>query len=249
MTNVPRTASRLPRERRIADLMRAAREVFAEKGYDAASVSEIAERAGLVEGNIYRHFENKRALLVKVVEDWYEEMLSDYDDHLQGIVGTRNRLRYMIWRHLSTIEKEPALCRLVFGELRSGADYRETTVFQLNREYTQRTIGILKEGMRSGELRSDVPVELARDLIYGCIEHHTWAYLRGEGTFSAAASADAITNVVYAGLSHEKKSTGADALATSVRRLERVAKRLGSKRSDSKKTREHVPQGARRKSR
>jgi len=243
MTPSSRSASRLPRERRIADLMRAAREVFAEKGYDAASVAEIAERAGLVEGNIYRHFENKRALLVKVVEDWYEEMLSDYDQHLQGIVGTRNRLRYMIWRHLVTIEKEPALCRLVFGELRSGADYRETMVFELNREYTHRTVDILREGMKSGEFRADVPVDLVRDMIYGCIEHHTWAYLRGEGKFSAAASADAITDVVYAGLSSRPQSAG-EPVATSVRRLEAIVDRLEG--SSAKK---HVSQSTRRKSR
>jgi AcrR family transcriptional regulator len=228
--------------------MRAARGVFAEKGYDAASVSEIAERAGIVEGNIYRHFENKRALLVKVVEDWYEEMLSDYDEHLQSIRGTRNRLRYMIWRHLSTIEKEPALCRLVFDELRTGADYRRTTVFELNRAYTQRTIHILREGIESGEFRASVPLEIVRDMIYGCIEHHTWAFLRGEGQFSVQDSADAITDVVYAGLAaNEAPRARAEGggLLHAVRRLELVADRLET----PKKRRPHVPQGARRQSR
>ncbi|MBC7052010.1 helix-turn-helix transcriptional regulator, partial [Salmonella enterica subsp. enterica serovar Enteritidis] len=95
MTESDRAFSRLSREQRVADIMSAARAVFAEHGYDDASVAEIAARAGVVEGSVYRYFEHKRALLVKVVEDWYEEMLADYDEHLAMIEGTWNRLRFM----------------------------------------------------------------------------------------------------------------------------------------------------------
>jgi AcrR family transcriptional regulator len=244
MSESTRGSSRLPREQRVAGLLDAARAVFAEKGYDGASVSEIAERVGVVEGNIYRHFESKRALLVRVVEEWYEAMISDYDEHLKGIEGTRNRLRYMIWRHLSTIEKEPALCRLMFGEIRSGSDYRKTTIYRLNSEYTRRTMDILKEGIDAGELRGDVPLRLVRDMIYGCIEHHTWAFLRREGTFDPAASADAITEIVYAGLLAPSAPRLDQRLEVLVRRLERAADRLeGTPRED------HVREGSRRKPR
>ena len=221
-----KAALRLPRERRIADLMRASREVFSEKGYEGAAISEIAERAGVVEGSIYRYFENKRALLVKVVEDWYEDLLTNFDRDLEGIHGTRNRLRFMIWRHLATIEREPAMCRLVFGVLRAGDDYRNTTVFNLNREYTRRTIAVVREGVAAGEVRDDVPMGIVRDLIYGCVEHHTWAYLRGEGTFSADDSADAITSVVWAGIATPAQRAPEVVLSAAVQRLEAVASRL-----------------------
>jgi len=45
---------RLSRERRVADIMEAAKAVFLEHGYDAALISEIAARADVVEGTIYR---------------------------------------------------------------------------------------------------------------------------------------------------------------------------------------------------
>ncbi len=192
--------SRLPRERRIADIMAAARAVFDEKGYAAASVAEIAERAGVVEGSVYRYFEHKRALLVAVVERWYGELLSDFDEHLKVITGTWNRLRYLVWKHLSTIEKQPMLVRLVFEELRSGPDYRRTAVFQVNRRYTRRTIDILKEGIARGEIRRDFPLGIARDMIFGGVEHHTWAFVRGEGTFSPVAAADAIVDILRRGI-------------------------------------------------
>ena len=151
-----RQVFRLSKERRVADIMAAARSVFREKGYEDAPLSDIAERANVVEGSIYRYFENKRDLLVKVIEDWYESMLADYDQQLSGITGTRNRLRYMIWRHLKTIHDEPALCNLMFQFLRTGKDYSHTGVYGLNRQYKRRTHDIIKEGIDAGELRGDV---------------------------------------------------------------------------------------------
>ena len=86
-----RRVSRLPAERRILDIMTAARAVFTEKGYNDALISDIAERAGVVEGSIYRFFTNKRDLLVRVVEHWYEDMLADDDEQFASVRGTWNR--------------------------------------------------------------------------------------------------------------------------------------------------------------
>ncbi len=221
---------RLSRERRVADIMAAARAVFREKGYEDAPLSDIAERANVVEGSIYRYFENKRDLLVKVIEDWYEAMLADYGQQLAGIRGTRNRLRFMIWRHLKTIHEEPALCDLMFQFLRNGQDYSHTTVYELNRQYTRRTLDIIKEGIAAGELRGDVSLRLIRDMIYGCIEHHTWAYLRGEGSFDPDVTADSIVDLVLSGLqlrSQEQASDMAERIERAVERLETLASKAG----------------------
>ena len=64
-----------------------------------------------------------------------------------------------------------------------------------------------------------------RDLIFGCAEHHAWAYLRGEGQFSPDDAADAITNLVYQGLAREGVRKGATVDA-SVHRLEQAVQRL-----------------------
>lgn len=225
-----RTVSRLPRERRVADIMVAARAVFVEKGYDDALLSEIAERANVVEGTIYRYFENKRDLLIKVIETWYEDMLSDYAQDLAGISGTRNRLRYMVWRHLATVHDEPGLCRLMFQVLRPGDDYIGSAVYELNREYTRRTTEIVSEGIAAGELRADLPVTLVRDAIYGAVEHRTWAYLRGQGgDFDPAAVADAIVDLVFDGLRIQRAAPTldpglAERLEKAVERLERLGR-------------------------
>jgi len=215
---------RLPRAQRVADIMETARIVFCEKGYTDAVIAEIAERVGIVEGTIYRYFSGKRDLLIKVVEHWYEAMLSDYGQQLQGIRGTWNRLRFMIWRHLTVIHDDPAMIRLILNELRSGPEYRGTAVFELNRAYTQLTLSIVREAMETGEFRAGVPLQVVRDMIYGGIEHHAWSFLRGEGDFSPAESADAITDIIYHGLANP--AAAAPTADAALRRLEIVADRL-----------------------
>jgi TetR/AcrR family fatty acid metabolism transcriptional regulator len=220
-----RQVNRLPPGRRVADILLAAKQVFTERGYNEALISDIAEHAGVVEGSIYRFFQNKRDLLIKMAEHWYEDLLAHDEAQLQGVRGTWNRIRFMVHHHLATIRREPALSRLVFQELRPDPEYRNTRLFQLNQAYTHRIVDIVKTAMVSGEFRSDLSPSLVRDMIYGAVEHRTWAFLRNEGDFNAEETADGITDLFYRGLA---KSATAEPLAETTIRLEAVAARLES---------------------
>jgi AcrR family transcriptional regulator len=219
-----RQVNRLPAERRIADIMLAARAVFTEKGYNDALISDIAERAGVVEGSIYRFFTNKRDLLVRVVEHWYEEMLARDDEQFASVRGVWNQIRFIVHHHLTTIRREPALSRLVFQELRPEPGYRKSRLFQLNQAYTHRILEVIRTAAAQGELRADVSPSLVRDMIYGCVEHRTWAFLRNEGDFDADQTADGIADIVYRGLLVGESAR--DPMSNAVSRLEGVAARL-----------------------
>ncbi len=218
-----RQVNRLPPERRVADILRAARDVFIEKGFHEALVSDIADRAGVVEGSIYRFFASKRDLLVKTVEHWYEDMLAHDEEQFRAVRGTWNRIRFIIHQHLVSIRREPALSRLVFQELRPAPDYRKTRLFQLNQAYTHRIVDIVKAAMASGEFRTDVSPSLVRDMVFGAVEHRTWAFLRAEGDFNLDETADGVTDLVYRGLVARPDQETAAQLAP---RLEAVVERL-----------------------
>lgn len=225
------STGRRPRAERVAQIMAAATAEFRDAGFEGASMARIARQADIVEGSIYRFFESKRDLLTKVVEAWYEGMLTDYARELAGISGTRDRLRFMIWRHLRTIRDEPEMCRLMFNHIRSAPDYRETAIFRLNRLYTMRTLDIVREGMTSGELRPGLDLALVRDVIYGGVEHRSWAFLRGEAAFDPDAVADAVVDIIVSGLASSapgEADPSALRLEKITLRLERAAGRAGS---------------------
>lgn len=228
MSPVSRAAARKPaprvaREQRVDEILEAARAVFCEKGYDNAAVSEIAARIGVVEGTVYKYFESKRALLLRVLEHWYEEMFGDYARDLAGVAAARQRLRLLIWRHLRSVRDYPALCRLMFREVRSDVDYRGSSLHAMNRRYTQFLADVLDAGVRSGEFRADLPLPLLRDLVYGGIEHHAWNYLCGRGALDIDAIAAQITAVLCDGI--ETRAPAAD-LGREVAKLSRIAARI-----------------------
>jgi AcrR family transcriptional regulator len=215
----------MPAEKRVSDIMSAARAVLAERGAQESFISEVAERAGVVEGSLYRFFSSKRDLIEKVAENWYEEMLTDYSVHLDGVHGTRNRLRFVIHHHLAIIKKEPALARMVFQEFRPAKDYRSTRLFALNQTYTQRIVEIVKAAILDGEFHGDFSPAMVRDMIFGGIEHRVWAFLRNEGDFDVSRTADAVTDFVCRAMG-AAGAEPAERVSAALSRIEAVADRL-----------------------
>src|SRR6202041_3507784 len=64
-------------KQRVAALLQAAAELFAEKGYDAATMTEIAARAGAPIGSLYQFFPAKEALAVTLVQNYAEMLAAD----------------------------------------------------------------------------------------------------------------------------------------------------------------------------
>ena len=208
--------------------MSVTRAMLAEKGHNNLVTTEVAERCGISEATIYKYFDSKRDLLIKVAEQWFDEMLREDHRSVSGR-GTLEALRQLVWRNLSLVRREPALTRFVLLDLRPDPAYRSMSIFELNRRFTAQVAEVLREGVQTGELRGDVPINLLRDMIFGCIEHQTWAYIRGEGDFSVEDVTDGIATVIFRGMRADtaaQKAGGEQDLGEVVRRLERVAARL-----------------------
>lgn len=217
---------RRSRDERVAAITAATRRLLAERGYESVLTTEIAQLCGISEGTIFRYFPTKRDLLVTVAEAWFEEIISLRT--AEAAAGSyRDRLRREIGLALSLIREEPSLARFVLTELRPDPSYRTTRLYQLNRRFTARILAVLKDALAAGKLRQDVPAELLRDMIFGSIEHQTWAFLRGEGEFSAELAADAITTVVWRGMAEDPAEARSWRFETALDRLDDLVTRLG----------------------
>lgn len=228
----PRAAARrLPRDQRVAVILQTARSVLRDRGFEQFLTSEVAERCGTSEATIYKYFPTKRELLIKLSEDWFEEFLTeDYPARTSGPL--RDRLYHAVWWALSFIRREPALSRFVLMELRADPAYRTMRIYQQNREVVARVMSVVEDGRAKGLVRTDIPFRLMRDMIFGAIEHQTWAYLRREGDFSVDDSADWITDVTLGGIMATQPE--GQHLSEAVAMLEKVTaslkKQVGAKR-------------------
>jgi TetR/AcrR family fatty acid metabolism transcriptional regulator len=219
-----RSVTRLPASRRSAEIIAAARVVIAARGYEATSMLAVAQHAGVVEGTLYRFFKTKEELMLRVAEEWLEELLNE-DLSLASICGTWNRLRHLIWRVLHLMRTQPVVSRFVLIEMRPLPAYRSTNLFKLTRRFTADVREVCAEAIQSGEFRSDVSPSLLRDMIFGCIEHQTWSFLRHEGDFNVDKVADSIAHVVYRGMAAEAVPAD-DRLERAINRLEKAAAKL-----------------------
>ena len=196
----PTRRSRLPRAKRVGDIEAAARLVFIRRGFNAASIAEIASEAGVAEGTIYKFFESKRHLVVRVIEVWYDEMVAEFESNLPGIQGAMNKIRFIVWRHITSLKENRELARLCGNEARNAGDYYQSELAELNRRYTHVFLEACREGVANGELRKDLPLSLVRDLVFGGIEHHISPMLYGLGEVNPEESTEFIMRTLFEGI-------------------------------------------------
>src|SRR3546814_14835904 len=85
-------------------------------------------------------------------------------------------------------------------ELRPDPDYKNLRLYRLNRAFVSGVMQVLKEAHAKGEIDGALSLPLLRDMIFGAIEHQTWAFLREEGAFTVDETSDGITAVVFRGM-------------------------------------------------
>ncbi|GLZ48150.1 hypothetical protein Acsp06_43350 [Actinomycetospora sp. NBRC 106375] len=195
-----RTGTRLRPDERTAELVSAARELLGEVGYERFLPAEVARRCGVSEATVYRYFPTRHALLVRVAQQWFDEILDALDPGVVVHDGTEEQLRYVVRYAVEVVRREPTLTRYILNELRPDPEFRATSIFRSNRRFTGIVSQVLRDAVARGDLRDDVGIDLLRDMVFGGIEHQAWAYLRGEGEFSTDRTTDGITTVIYRGM-------------------------------------------------
>lgn len=225
-------AAPMPRRRkavRRAEILAAARAVFLALPYEQASINQIAERAGCVVGTIYGYFDHKRALLDAVLADFYDELIADIEPRFAVIEGTADRLRFLVARHLQITVDDAAWLKLLAREARGDDGYFGSKLHALNRRYAQFLTRTLNEGIARGDLRADLDVALARDFLFGGLEHRVRNTVgRGKAGDPAKAAHDIVRLLLggWAADTPAAKTGGASALRGLESRVARLETQL-----------------------
>jgi AcrR family transcriptional regulator len=164
MANPPPQNPQLPKRRDGAAtrerLMRAALDLFTTLGYHGSTTPQIAERAGIAEGTIYRHFAGKQLLLNEVYRVGVVTFVRVLrETSRQGTCRERLENVAGAWRDLAV--REPALIRLVFvARLRNLLNQKSRDAWS---ELRNEIESIIASGKAAGEVRPG-PVDLWADL-------------------------------------------------------------------------------------
>jgi len=174
--------------------------VLTEKGLQGASMSDIAQDAGVSDGLLYRYFDSKRALTDAVLREFYEGLLARLENEVFGHKRVEDRLRTLIELHLQTFVEDADICRLFISEVRTASNYRGSEVQALNRRYTKVLLRIIEAAGKEGRIRQGLDPTLFRDLLFGGIEHLAWRHVNGGRRLNIASDAKEISNILLDGV-------------------------------------------------
>jgi AcrR family transcriptional regulator len=141
------------------------------KGFNAITISEIAQTAGVTEALIYKYFNDKRDLLHQILEEYNVGFLSQLELDLKGIDGALNKLRKLIWSTINCYATNKVYARILLLEARSSPGYFKSQAYQGIKRYGQIVLKVIEEGRRRGEIRADIPASSIRQIVLGGIEH------------------------------------------------------------------------------
>ncbi len=216
-------AAARPRRRkavRRAEILGSAAEVFMSQPYAQASIKDIARRAGCVEGTIYTYFRNKQELFDAVLAAFYDALIADITPRFALIRDTRDRLRFLIARHLQIALDHPGVGILIVRDPTGQGSYFGSHLHQLNRRYSRFLLQTLSEGIQRGELRADLDVSLARDLVFGGLEHRTFNARGRDKAFDPVAIAESLVTLLMEGWAARPAREPLAALSDRIDRLE-----------------------------
>ena len=188
-------------EQRVRDILRVGREVLAERGFERATTTEIAQRLGISEATVFTYFRGKRELCMRVIGDWYDEIIAAIEAGLPRSAPVRVQLEFMVHTHLRLfLIQGTGLCALVLSEGRSKGQELGETFVELQRRYTAPLMDLLARGQSSGEVRSDISLRLLRSLVFGPMEHMLWEVIIAGRQIDIDASASALVALLWPAL-------------------------------------------------
>jgi AcrR family transcriptional regulator len=169
-----------PRNETEAAILDAARAAIAEEGYDRLTMNGLAQRAYVSRTNVYFYFANKRAVLDRLVQQSFAEMLVAGAPYLDGNGEPRRELRLGMARVVGVVNKNAAVL-LLAGKL-SGAEDGLPLEWQ---PYVRRLVRAAERRIRSDQMRgkapNDIDAGIASRALMAMVERHiTTEVIRGE---------------------------------------------------------------------
>ena len=135
-----------------ARILKAARRLFARKGYDGTTTRDLAQAAGIAEGTIFRHFPNKKAILIEVATEGWIEILTDLLTELSEM-GSYKAVAQVMRRRMLSLHENSDLMRVCFLEAQFHPELRDRIQSEVIAKMTDVAEAFFETAMEKGVYR------------------------------------------------------------------------------------------------
>ena len=162
---------RLSTEARQREIVATVLALARERGPDAITTQAIADRMGVTQGAVFRHFSDKEAIWLAVFA-WVRESLSAAFEAAVGRVDSPlAKIEQAFFAHVAFVAANPGVPRVMFHELQYPGDSPvRSYVRAMIADYRKRLVQLFAQAKSVGELPSDLDTALAAVLFIGAVQ-------------------------------------------------------------------------------
>lgn len=180
--------------------------IFAEKGFQEATVSEISKAAGVSEATVYEYFKTKEDLLFAIPEEITEEAFNEWGKVLPYLRGTEAKLRAIVQGYMTLYENNPPYTALVLIQIKVYKNFLKTRAYKIIQDVSRLLLGCIQEGIDNGSFKKDTNPFLVRSMILGTIENLCIRrHLLGKPS-NLVEQVDPMVDVILSGIRAERKT-------------------------------------------
>ena len=192
------TADGSVRSERRAHLVVLAGELFAQKGYRATTVREIADAAGILSGSLYHHFDSKESIGDEILSSFINEVLADYRGAVASAASPRAAIEQIVRSTSRTLARHRAALAMLQNDWSYfAAQPRFAYLPRALREIERIWVSQLEAGKESGLFRADLDSKLTYRLLRDVLWiPEQWRRTRG---YSTDQVVDGVLRILFAG--------------------------------------------------
>jgi TetR/AcrR family transcriptional regulator, cholesterol catabolism regulator len=187
------------RSRRRADMVAIAADLFAQKGYRATTVREIADAAGILSGSLYHHFDSKESIGDEILSGFINAVLANYRAAVAEATDPRAVLEQIVRSTSRTLSQHRAALTMLQNDWNHFADQpRFAYLPRALREIERIWIGQFELGKQAGLFRADLDAKLTYRLLQDVLWIPAqWRRTRG---YSGDQVVDGFLHILFDGI-------------------------------------------------
>jgi TetR/AcrR family fatty acid metabolism transcriptional regulator len=195
-----------PKTERRERIIESALKIFAEKGFQEATISEISKAAGVSDATVYEYFNSKEELLFTIPEEITEGTIRETERILPFLRGAESKLRAIVQRYVTVYEQNPEYANLIMLQLKTNRNFLKTKAYQVVREAAGMLLSTIKEAIADGTFKKDADPLLVRAMILGTIEHIVTRHHLLGGSGSLLNQVDPLVDLILDGIRVTKEA-------------------------------------------
>ncbi len=186
-------------QRRRQELIDAAAKIFQDKGYEAASIQDVADALGILKGSVYYYIDSKEDLLFAAIQEVHESALANMEKIRELDEPPLTLIRLFIESHVKHVSDNLVKATVFFHDFRSLDPKRHEYIVSERDSYDAFLRELIMRGQAEGSICKDVDPKLATLAILGMM-NWTYQWYRVGGSMDSATIGRQFADFALAGL-------------------------------------------------